>query len=414
MELPGDKSISHRAAMIASIAEGVTRIENFAHSQDCVRTVEAFRQMGVEIDLKGDRLVVKGAGLNGLKKPASALYLGNSGTTMRLILGILAGQPFECTLTGDESLSLRPMGRVTGPLRQMGARIDGRKDAEFAPLKIKGGRLKPISYKTPVPSAQVKSAILLAGLYADGVTRVEEKLRSRDHTSRMLQLFGAVVKTEPLAVSVKGKASLSAKDIKIPGDISSASFFIIGAALLKGSSISIKGLLHNPTRSGILDILRHMGADVEILNDDDAGFERVCSLKVNGGPLRGVEIGPEVIPSAIDELPIIMVAASLAKGVTVIRGAKELRVKETDRIHSITTNLTRMGAYIRTEGDDVIIKGVERLKGAELESFGDHRTAMSMAIAALTARGPSTVSGIECVNTSFPAFFEKLKRLTRN
>jgi len=306
------------------------------------------------------------------------------------------------------------MGRVTRPLRQMGARIDGRKDAEFAPLKIEGGRLRPISYKTPVPSAQVKSAILLAGLYADGVTRVEEKLKSRDHTSRMLQLFGAAVKTEDLAVSVKGKASLSAKDIKIPGDISSASFFIIGAALLKGSSVNIKSLLHNPTRSGMLDILRLMGADIKILNDDDTGFERLCSLKVNGGSLRGVEIGPELIPSVIDELPIIMVAASLARGVTVIRGAKELRVKETDRIHSITTNLARMGADIRTEGDDVIIKGVEKLNGAELESFGDHRTAMSMAIAALTARGPSTVSGIECIDTSFPAFFEELKRLTRN
>jgi len=414
LNLPGDKSISHRAVMVGSIAQGSTRIRNFANSQDCLRTVEAFRHMGIDIATAGNEVTVTGKGLRGLKKPESALYLGNSGTTMRLILGILAGQSFECELTGDESLSKRPMSRVTHPLRSMGARIEGRGDAEFAPLAIKGGKLKAISYKTPVPSAQIKSSILFAGLYADGTTAVKEKAKSRDHTERMLKLFGADLKVDGLSVSVKGPALLEAREIAVPADLSSASFFAVAAALLKGSSVIIKKALYNPTRTGIIEILKKMGADIKISNEDKEAFEPVCDITVKSGALKAIEIGPDIIPSVIDEIPIIMVAAALARGRTVIRGAGELRVKETDRINSMTTNLKRMKANIEVEGDNIAIEGAKKLHGAELESFGDHRTAMSMIIAALTAEGNSTISDVGCVDTSFPAFFDALKTLTRN
>lgn len=410
--LIGDKSISHRAVMIASIATGRTKIRNFADSQDCLRTVDAFRQMGIDIVIEGNEVEVSGKGLRGLRKPNASIYLGNSGTTMRLILGILAGQSFKCTLTGDESLSSRPMSRVTGPLRKMGADIEGEKSGEFAPLTINGGKLKPISYQTPIPSAQVKSSILFAGLYVNGTTCVKEKFKSRDHTERMLKLFGADIKVEDLSVSVEGGGTLSAKDIEVPGDISSASFFIVGATLLRGSSLEIKSVLCNPTRIGILDVLRRMGAKIDVLNKTETQSEPVCDLSIKAAGLKGVEIGPEVIPSVIDEIPIIMVAAALADGTTVIKGAKELRVKETDRIKSITENLKRMSAEIKVAGDDIVIKGTKRLKAAGLESFGDHRTAMSMAIAALVAEGTSSISDIECVDTSFPGFFRELRGIS--
>jgi len=407
--LIGDKSISHRAVMIASIAAGRTKIRNFADSQDCLRTVDAFRQMGIDIIIEDNEVEVLGKGLRGLRKPDTSIYLGNSGTTMRLILGILAGQPFKCTLTGDESLSSRPMSRVTGPLRKMGADIEGEKGGEFAPLTISGGELKPISYRTPIPSAQVKSSILFAGLYANGTTCVKEKFKSRDHTERMLKLFGADIKVEDLSVSVEGGGALSAKEIEVPGDISSASFFIVGATLLRGSSLEIKSVLYNPTRIGILDVLRRMGAKIDILKKGETKSEPVCDLNIKAAGLKGIEIGPEQIPSVIDEIPIIMVAAALADGTTVIKGAKELRVKETDRIKSITENLKRMRAEVKVTGNDIVIKGTKRLKAADLESFGDHRTAMSMAIAALVAEGTSSISDIECVDTSFPGFFRELQ-----
>jgi len=409
IRLIGDKSISHRAVMIASIATGRTKIRNFAGSQDCLRTADAFRQMGIDIVIEGNEVEILGKGLRGLRKPDTSIYLGNSGTTMRLILGILAGQPFTCTLTGDESLSSRPMSRVTGPLRKMGADIEGEKGGEFAPLTISGGELKPISYRTPIPSAQVKSSILFAGLYANGTTCVKEKFKSRDHTERMLKLFGADIKVEDLSVSVEGGGALSAKEIEVPGDISSASFFIVGATLLRGSSLEIKSVLYNPTRIGILDVLRRMGAKIDILKKGETKSEPVCDLNIKAAGLKGIEIGPEMIPSVIDEIPIIMVAAALADGTTVIKGAKELRVKETDRIKSITENLKRMRAEVKVAGDDIVIKGTKRLEAADLESFGDHRTAMSMAIAALVAEGTSSISDIECVDTSFPGFFRQLQ-----
>jgi len=413
VDLIGDKSISHRAVMFGSIAEGETRIKNFANSQDCLSTADAFKQMGIDINIDGDRVIVLGKGLLGLKKPNGPVYVGNSGTTMRMLLGILAGQSFDCTLTGDRSLSSRPMSRVVNPLRQMGAQIDGRERGEFAPLAIKGAKLRPIVYDMPISSAQVKSSILLGGLYADGITTVREKVRSRDHTERMLKLFGADLKVEGLSVSIKGRTNLKGQDIEVPNDISGASFFIVGATLLKGSGIKMKSVLYNPTRTGVLEVLRKMGANIEIKNEKTLSAEPVCDLEVLSGELHGIEITPEMIPSLIDEIPIIMVAASLAKGKTVIRGAKELRVKETDRIKSLTTNLIRMKAQISVEGDDITINGSKELQAADLQSYGDHRTAMSMIIAALTAKGVSNISDVACIDISFPGFLDILKNITR-
>lgn len=410
--LIGDKSISHRAVMIGSIAEGTTKIANFANNEDCLRTVNAFRDMGINIDIKGNEVIIKGKGLRGLKKPSGPLYLGNSGTTMRLLLGILAGQDFDCLLTGDDSLSSRPMSRVVIPLRKMGAAIEGKNNAEYAPLKIKGAKLKPLKYDLEIPSAQVKSCILLAGLYAGGETIVNEHVKSRDHTERMLKIFGADLSVKGLSVSVKGNPVLSARGIEIPNDISGASFFMAGAALLKGSDVYMKSVLYNPTRTGIIDVLKKMGAKIEVTNIRNSDFEPVCDMRITSGELNGVEIKDEEIPYLIDEIPVIIVAAALARGTTIIKGAKELRVKETDRIMSMSTNLARMGANIDIENDNIVIHGVKELKAAHVESFADHRTAMSMIIAGLAAKGKSVVSDIKCIDTSFPGFLDVLKGLS--
>lgn len=426
---PPDKSISHRAVMIGSIAEGTTEIKNFLMGEDCLRTIEAFGEMGIKIirnskasaeqseaSPKGKNqnpeIVIEGKGLRGLKKPKKELYLGNSGTTMRIILGILAGQDFECALSGDESLSKRPMKRVAEPLGLMGAGINSisknqnlKPDDVYPPLKIKGNYpLRAIKYKTAIASAQVKSAVLLAGLYAEGVTEIEEPVRSRDHTERMLREFGADIRVDGLKVSVKNAKLRPRGVIFVPGDISSAAFFMIAALILRSSEITIKDLGMNPTRTGIIDILRNMGAGIEVSNLKKDYFEPTADLIIKSGNLKGTNIGAEIIPRLIDELPAIMVAAALSDGLTSIRGAGELRVKETDRIFSMVTNLKKMGANIKTEGDDILITGVDMLKGAEVDSFGDHRTAMCMAIAGLRAEGKTTVLNTECINKSFPAF----------
>jgi len=405
--LPGDKSISHRAVMIGSIAHGETRIENFLDAEDCVATLNAFKKMGLDIRVSGGAVVIRGAGLKGLKKPVSDIYLGNSGTSMRLLLGILAGQDFESVLTGDDSLNGRPMGRVTVPLRRMGADIRGRDEANFAPLTVKGARLRGIDYVSPVASAQVKSSILFAGLSAEGVTSVTEPFRSRDHTERMLALFGGDISTDGLKVSVRPSDGLVGKNICIPGDISSAAFFIVAAMLLSGSEITIRDLGCNGTRTGVIDILRRMGGRIELGNTRE-GWEPVCDLTVRSGGLRATTIEKSEIPRAIDEIPALMVAAVFAKGRTVIKGAAELRVKETDRIASMLHNLGKMGASVVCEGDDVIIEGTGTLRGSEeLSSFKDHRTAMAVAVAGLcAASGESVIDETECVNTSFPGFFD--------
>jgi len=412
IKAPGDKSVSHRSVMIGSIAQGKTAVKNFLKGDDCLRTMEAFKEMGVDIkEEKNGLLVIEGKGLCGLKKPSKPLYLGNSGTSMRLIMGILAGQDFEAVLTGDDSLSKRPMKRVTEPLRLMGANITGKDDANFAPITIKGGKLTSINYRLPVSSAQVKSALILAGLYADDVTRIYEPAKSRDHTERMLKLFGAKLDVEGVCVKVHPGQDFFGKDIFVPGDISSAAFFIAAGVLVKGSKLLIKDVGLNPTRTGIIEILIKMGADIKIANLKNEEFEPYGDLIVKSGSLKACKIEGDLVPKAIDEFPILMVLSCFAKGVTEIKGVSELRVKETDRINSMVTNLTKMGAKIRVELDDIYIEGVDKLKAARVDSFKDHRTAMALAIAGLTCDGETVIEDTECIETSFPSFEEDLKRI---
>lgn len=412
---PGDKSISHRAIMLSSIAKGKSSVSNLLESLDCSATIEAFMKMGISIRLGRDKTAaIEGGGLQGLKEPDSELYLGNSGTTMRLLLGILAGQNFKVTLTGDESLSKRPMRRVTSPLRLMGADIEGVDDANLAPLTIRGSRLKPIEYITPVASAQVKSAIILAGLYAEGTTRVTEPYLSRDHTERMLKLFGAELKKEGLSVSVKGLQAeeLIPQSILIPGDISSAAFFITLGVLAKNSEISITSCGINPTRCGILKVLKRMGARLEIINEKKE-YEPYADIVPGYSSLKATKITKDEIPLLIDEIPLLALCATQAEGATVMEGVGELRVKETDRVNSIVANLKAMGADIESEGDKIIINGPAKLKGARVESFGDHRTAMMLIIAGCIAKGTTTVNNTECIATSFPDFMDRLEELAR-
>ncbi|MBL7068499.1 MAG: 3-phosphoshikimate 1-carboxyvinyltransferase [Candidatus Omnitrophica bacterium] len=411
VSLRGDKSISHRSVMIASIAEGQSRIKNFLRSEDALYTIKAFKQLGVAIGLSNDDIIVEGKGLDGLKGPKGDIYLGNSGTSMRLLSGVLAGQNFKSTLTGDESLSRRPMYRIIRPLRQMGAHIKGRED-NFPPLVIEGAKLRAIRYKTEVASAQIKSALIFAALYADGVTEIEEPIKSRDHTERMLGLFGAKMEIDDLRISVNPRPDLKGRSLAIPGDISSAAFFIIGALILKGSEILIKDLLFNRTRWGIIEILNQMGAEIKIENKRFNGCEEICDINVRSSRLKGITVDENRIPSVIDELPILMVAACFAEGDTYIKGAGELRIKETDRIASMSAALESMGADISVERDNILIKPTARLRGAVMDSRGDHRTAMSLAIAALCAKGSSRIKKIDCVNTSFPDFFQALDAIS--
>ncbi|MCX5677679.1 MAG: 3-phosphoshikimate 1-carboxyvinyltransferase [Candidatus Omnitrophica bacterium] len=404
--LPGDKSISHRAIMCGAIAKGKTVAIDILDCDDCNYTINAFKNMGVRFDRDDRDTIIHGVGLNGLKKPAKPIDMGNSGTSMRILAGILAGQAFESTLIGDEALSKRPMRRIIEPLEMMGVNITASPEG-FPPLKIKGGTVKPIYYKLPVPSAQVKSAVLFAGLHAFGHTTVEEDVKSRDHTERMMRYFGADIKVAGLKISVNGLKEMTGKEFNIPGDISSASFFAAGAILLNNSRIRINKVSVNPTRAGILNILSRMGARLNVLNKAD-NFEPYGDIEVESGPLKGIKINENDIPGIIDELPIIFVLASLAKGRTVIKGAEELRVKETDRIVSMKENLEKMGGKVSVEKDQIVIDGVKKLRGAAVKSYGDHRTCMSMAIAALAAEGESSIDDVECVNKSFPGFFKLL------
>jgi len=440
--------------MLGSISEGATRIKNLLMADDCRRTIDAFRAMGVKIDV-GARLprpyesdvTIHGVGMHGLKKSAQSVYLGNSGTTMRILPGILAGQDFTVVLKGDRSLSKRPMRRIAGPLRKMGAEIVGadlcvrpngpaRRPAPtnvrlYPPLKIHGGKLKPIKYKSKIASAQVKSCILLAGLFAKGITSVTEPVKSRDHTERMLRIFGCRLKAQGCRVSLKGPARLKSPGIvEVPGDISSAAFFIVAGCILPAQKIIIKNVGLNPTRTGVLDILKRMGADITVFRRPYSVFRNEPSgdiiVKSSRGevtsPLQGVTISAKQVVRAIDEIPVIMVAACFAKGTTVIKGIGELRVKETDRIRSMVTNLRRMGAeidvgaglprpYSVREKEYIVIHGGRPLRGGRVSSYGDHRTAMSMLIAGLASKGKFTVTGLDCINKSFPNFLKTLKSL---
>lgn len=433
IEIPPDKSISHRAVILSSISEGATTIRNLLMAEDIKATIDAFRAMGVNIRFKGRDAVVYGVGMRGLKKPNKPLYLGNSGTTMRILPGILAGQDFEVVLTGDESLSSRPMRRITEPLRKMGVSIEGRgrsRSELYPPLTIRGNRRpKAIDYKSKIASAQVKSCILLAGLYADGVTSVAEPVQSRDHTERMLKQFGVklfsirfarsknIVRVRPKAesrtIGLKGPVKLKSPGaIKIPGDISSAAFFIVAGCILPNIKITIKNVGLNSTRIGVLEILKKMGVNLTNLTMLElSGYEPIGDIIVKSSKLKGVTISPKEVVRAIDEMPILMVAACFAKGRTTIKGTEELKVKETDRVYSMVTNLRKIGADVQIKKKNIIINGGKLLHGARVSSFGDHRTAMSMLVAGLGAKGKVIVTGLDCINKSFPNFLNLLNKL---
>lgn len=420
VNIPGDKSISHRSIMFGAIAEGNTEVSGFLQSADCLSTVDCFRKLGVEIDMDEEKkqVIVHGKGMRGLKPMSDPvhLYTGNSGTTTRIISGILAPQPFTSILSGDASINTRPMKRIMTPLQLMGADIVSEKNNDCAPLRITGGSLRGITYHSPVASAQVKSSILCAGLYADGETTVIEPSLSRDHTERMLSAFGAAVKSEAgsegFHASILPCDELHAQKILVPGDISSAAYFIAAASIVPGSELLIRNVGINPTRAGILKAATAMGADISYLNPSENG-EPVADLLVRSAPLHGTIIEKDMIPTLIDELPVIAVMASLAEGTTIIRDAAELKVKESDRIASVTENLNAMGGHVTPQDDGMIIKGISSLHAARIKTYNDHRIAMSFAIAALMADGDTTFDNPDCVSISYPEFYETLASIRR-
>jgi len=412
--VPGDKSISHRAVMFGALAEGTTSISGFLPGADCLSTISCFRRMGIEIEQEGDRVTVHGKGWFGLQEPERGLDVGNSGTTIRLMSGILATQPFHCVVEGDESIARRPMRRVVNPLRDMGAKIDGRKNGEFTPLSIRGGELKGIAYQSTVASAQIKSSILLAGLQAEGTTSVTEPHLSRDHTERMLQAFGVNVSREGLTVSVQGGQVLKGREIQVPGDISSAAFLIAAVMIVPDSTLLIRNVGINPTRTGIIDVVRAMGGQIELQNQRVVNEEPVADLFVQHSELTGTIIEGDLIPRLIDEIPVIAVMATQAQGRTIIRDAEELRVKETDRIATVVSELGKFGAKVTPTDDGMIIEGPTKLTGAAIDSLGDHRIGMAMAIAGLIAEGETTIANAEAINVSFPGFAQLLDKLTVN
>ena len=416
--IPGDKSISHRAVMFGALSEGITEVSHFLMSADCLSTISCFEKMGIRVDVdrQNDAITVHGLGLHSLQAPQSLLYTGNSGTTTRLISGILAGQSFDSVLSGDESLCSRPMNRVIRPLTQMGASVVSAEGNGCCPLQISGRKLHGIDYLSPVASAQVKSCILLAGLYADGETSVTEPALSRNHTELMLRGFGAKLKS--LRTNGGWKASilpgdkLTGQKISVPGDISSAAYFIAAALIVQGSEVLIRNVGINPTRAGILEVAKAMGGSIELLNETTQGGEPVADLLVRSSTLHGTEIAGDMIPTLIDELPVCAVMAAFAQGQTVIRDAAELRVKESDRIESVTQALSAMGCDITAADDGMIIEGGRPLHEASVDSFKDHRIAMSAAVAALAAEGPVQILDADCVDISYPQFYSDLLSLS--
>jgi len=412
ISVPGDKSISHRSLILGSIAQGETQIHNFLNSLDCLKTLECMRALGVEIKSGSNNYIkIKGKGLYGLQEPKDILDVGNSGTTIRLLTGLLSGQNFYSVLDGDNSIRKRPMKRVVQPLRLMGANIWGRENGRFVPLSIKGSKLNHLHYTLPVASAQVKSALLLAGLYATGETVIKEPLPTRDHTERMLEIMQAGIKISPPEIKIKSGKELKGTEIFIPGDISSAAYFIVAASVLKGSQIIINQVGINPTRIGIIGILNKMGAKIDILNYQIKSNESQADLRIEYSELKGVEIKEEMVPFLIDELPLIAVVATQAQGKTVVSGAKELRVKETDRIKATVNELKKMGADIEEREDGFVVKGPSKLQGAVCESYNDHRIAMSLAVAGLLAEGKTIIKNSECIDISFPGFEKTLQKL---
>ena len=410
LTVPGDKSISHRAVMFGSLARGTTRISHFLEGADCLSTISCFRKMGIEIDRNKDEILVHGRGLHGLTAPTEILDVGNSGTTTRLISGILAGQTFTSELDGDDSIRTRPMKRIMTPLTSMGADITSRLDNGCAPLIIHGRPLHAAHYDSPVASAQVKSCVLLAGMYADGITSVTEPFLSRNHTEIMLNYFGAEITSEGTTASIKPEPVLEGRDIQVPGDISSAAYFIAAGLLTPGSEILLKNVGINPTRAGILKVCMDMGADITLLNESTEG-EPTADLLIRTSSLKGTVIEGGIIPTLIDEIPMIAVMAAFAEGTTIIRDAQELKVKESDRIAVMVDNLTRMGADIEGTEDGMIIHGGKPLHGAVIDSHLDHRIAMSFAVAGTICDGTVDILNGECVNISYPEFYHDLYSL---
>lgn len=413
VRLPGDKSISHRYAMLAAIAEGRSVIEHYSTGADCASTLACLRALGARIEHTENRVTVDGAGLGGLRQAAGPLDAGNSGSTMRMLAGILAGQSFESTIGGDESLSKRPMGRIITPLSRMGARIEAR-EGGFPPLRIHGGTVEPLVYDLPVASAQVKTAVLFAGLYAGGVTVVREPLRTRNHSELALREFGVEIETNGLEVRLRGRPRLRGQNLSVPSDLSSAAFFIGAALLLPGSDVTLEGVGLNPTRTTLLDVLRGMGARIEIVASSNQGGETTGDLHVEGPKtggepvLAGGRIEGAVTAGVIDEIPMLAVLGAVSRDGLDIRDAAELRVKETDRIQTVVENLRRMGIRVEDRADGMTIPGGQRFQGAELDSFGDHRIAMAFTIAGLCADEPSTLAGAEAAAVSFPEFYDLL------
>ncbi len=408
IEVPGDKSVSHRAVLIGTLATGRSAIKNFVRSADCLSSLDCALQLGLTAQWERDTLIVESPGMQGLQEPAGVLQANNSGTSMRLLSGIQAGHPGFTVIDGDDSLRRRPMDRIVEPLTQMGATLLGRQGNCFAPLAILGRRLKAIDYHTPVASAQVKSAILLAGAQAEGTTRVTEPARSRDHTELMLQAMGAQVRMNGTTVEIEGPAELKAVDVIVPGDFSSAAYFLVAATLLPGSDLLVRNVGVNPTRTGLLDVLRAMGADIRLENQRTSAGEAIADLHVRSAGLRGVNVGGELVPRMIDELLILAVAASQAEGQTVVHDAAELRVKESDRIAALTSELSKLGVKIEPFTDGFLIEGPTKISGAGVDSFGDHRMAMSLRIASLLAKEEVAIQDYDCVTVSFPDFEERL------
>ncbi|MET4560966.1 3-phosphoshikimate 1-carboxyvinyltransferase [Lysinibacillus parviboronicapiens] len=413
LTIPGDKSVSHRSVMFGSIATGKTTVDGFLLGEDCLSTIDCFRKLGVKIDVDGTNVTIDSAGMDAWQESTEVLYTGNSGTTTRLMLGILAGSNVHTVMTGDASIGKRPMRRVIDPLRQMGAHITGRANGQFTPLAIQGTKLQAIDYQMPVASAQVKSAILLAGLRAEGTTIVRESEVSRDHTERMLRQFGAQVDVADGVVSFKGGQTLTGTHVSVPGDISSAAFFLVAGAICKGSRIVLENVGVNPTRDGIIEVLQNMGASMTLAHNDDGQAEPTATITIATSTLKGTTIEGDIIPRLIDEIPILALLATQAHGKTIIKDAEELKVKETDRITAVVDELKKLGATIEATADGMVIEGPTPLRGASLKTYGDHRIGMMGAVAALMTDGAVTLDDAQCIAVSYPTFFEHVETVTQ-
>ncbi|PZX07699.1 3-phosphoshikimate 1-carboxyvinyltransferase [Psychrobacillus insolitus] len=408
LRIPGDKSVSHRSIMFGAIAKGTTTVEGFLQSDDCLSTIDCFSKLGVAISVDGEKVEIKSEGLAAWKEPNELLYTGNSGTTTRLLLGLLAGSHISSVLIGDESIQKRPMRRVTDPLKQMGAKYIGRENGQYTPIAVEGTKLRAINYEMPVASAQVKSAILLAALNAEGETVIKELETSRDHTEKMLQHFGATISVDDQTIRLQGGQTLTSTHVVVPGDISSAAFFLVAGAIVPNSNLTLQNVGLNPTRTGIIDALNEMGTSMTIELDELKSHEEMGTIVVETSSLKGAVIGGDLIPRLIDEIPIIALLATQAHGKTVIKDAEELKVKETNRIDAVVNELKKLGANITATDDGMIIEGPTPLHGADLQTYGDHRIGMMAAIASLITSSPVTIDNAECISVSYPNFFEQL------